>query len=138
MKDKPILGKIKQPWTASDKQEQVISSLMHEDVTVTDACRISGISRPAYYKWFYNEDFVSWYNKKRDVYIRSQLTKVDKSLVQIASKANTSSVPAMRLLYEKAGEINNASKEDLPSTIVINISEYVKPEEKVIGPEKER
>ena len=111
-------------WRPSVTQEGIVELLLVDGETVIDACKKIGINRQAYYRWFTDKKFVAWYDEQRAVYLKSNVTKVDRACLEVASIADSKNVQDRKLLYERLGEIGKQN--DNKAIVVVFTDEWNK------------
>lgn len=112
---------VKKEWEPSLLQDHVVMAILHDGLTITQACKDADISTQAYYLWFKKKDFVAWYDTLRALHIKSNLTEIDKASLAVGSKADSRSTAERRLIYERVGELGNADKQVQATQIVVNV-----------------
>ena len=93
-----------QPDSAVKLCELLVDDDSH--LTVTAMCEQVGISRHCYYDWLSDEDFLKLLQKYRDKTDKDNAPRTDKALHKAIASGD---VAAMRLYYEKRGDLKNKS-----------------------------
>ena len=100
-------GMIKGKWYPSKQQEELISLMLDTDnhMTIAALCKEVGVSRPTYYTWFEKQEFIDYYNARRNRALIGAASKVDKALLAVASDADPKCNADRKLFYDKLGEL---------------------------------
>jgi hypothetical protein len=98
-------------WHPKPKMVKLVDLLVdwNDDRPVYKKCEEAGVSPSTFYcRWLRNEYFASYYKDRRTRALRAHGTAVDRALVARATKGE---IPAMRLFYERLGELKEAEEE---------------------------
>jgi len=91
-------------WQPSNAQQHVLS-VFHAhgyDITVSDACKESEISRVTYYEWHRHPEFSQWWEDEANRFFRLQLASVHVSTLRAATgRSEGSVVSGCKLFYER-------------------------------------
>jgi hypothetical protein len=89
----------------SPKQRALVRALAEFDassLTITQICKLAGISREAYYNWREKPGFIQWFHSYRKMLFDADVLFIDKVVV---NKAMAGDLSAARIVYEKRGEM---------------------------------
>jgi len=108
-------GMINGKWYPSKEQENLIELMLDptSSKTIKELCDCVKVSRTAYYNWFANDNFVAYYNARRQRALIGSAAKVDKALLEVASDPTPKGNADRKLFYEKLGELKTAEVKQL-------------------------
>ena len=97
----------KEKWKPSLTQLAVIEGITVEGLSILAACRKAGIGKSSFYKWMDQSNFSNLLKRTRDKVIATSLAGIDRNISKIAeSPKSNQSVAAARLIYQRAGELD--------------------------------
>ena len=108
------------------KKKDMAKMLANPDFngTITELCKIIDVARSTFYKWFEDEEFVSYVNSLIDKFTDSELSSIWKALI---NRAKSGDVQAIKLYFELKGKYK--SSVDLNASGVVQIINDVMPDE---------